>query len=417
MILLPVAHSFHSMEPGTMRLISTELHNSQKKKPRFSQQAHIRSTKKLISKKKPQPWDSGKSIDDLESTLVSRWGTLDDPSASDKKSSSSSDLRMPVLDPWQEDKKKKKPIIREYYDEDDEGFEYIELGEDEEIDDDAIYEDDVVLSGREKKHGSIKMKVGHLISPKPVGGRGTNQLDDGPATDSYFFNPKSTPAEKKSNENQKTAETTASTQTKTPDPVHVVEPLLDENGKPLLLTLEEARRRFESTVGDNVLDAIDSTEESPIVALAKSQSWEDLGITSPILLENLKSINCPTPLDVQVKSIPPAMTGNDVLIGTYTGSGKTLSFLTPLVQRLLWNDDVEKLGLAILIIAPGRELASQITSVTRELIQDTGLTVQLAIGGTTFTRNLEQIRKRKPNILVGTPGRLAELVVGKPGEK
>jgi superfamily II DNA/RNA helicase len=87
------------------------------------------------------------------------------------------------------------------------------------------------------------------------------------------------------------------------------------------------------------------------------------------------------------------------------------------VQRLLWNDDVEKLGLAILIIAPGRELASQITSVTRELIQDTGLTVQLAIGGTTFTRNLEQIRKRKPNILVGTPGRLAELVVGKPGEK
>jgi hypothetical protein len=407
------------MEPGAMRLTSTELHNSQKKKPRFSQQAHVRSeTKKTIAKKKPQAWDSGKSIDDLESTLVTRWGTLDDPSAK-KKSSSSSELRMPVFDPWQEDKKKKAPIIREYYDEDDEGFEYVELDEDEKIDKDAIYEDGKVPSGREKKDLSTKMKVGHLISPKPVGGRGTNQLDDVPATDSYFFNPKSTPEEKKSNENQKSAVTTASTQSKSPDPVpvNVVEALLDENGKPLLLTIKEAQRRFRSTVGDNVLETIGSTEESPIVALAKSQSWEDLGITSPILLENLRIMNCPTPLDVQVKSIPPAMTGNDVLIGTYTGSGKTLSFLTPLVQRLLWNDNVEKLGLSIIIIAPGRELASQITSVTRELIQDTGLTVQLAIGGTTFTRNLEQIRKRKPNILVGSPGRLAELVVGKPGEK
>jgi len=178
--------------------------------------------------------------------------------------------------------------------------------------------------------------------------------------------------------------------------------------------------RFESTVDENVIDTIDATEESPIVALSQKKSWEDLGITSPVLLENLEYMNCLAPLDVQVKTVPGAVTGNDVLVGTYTGSGKTLSFLTPLVQRLLWDGDdtdLKSLGLAILIIAPGRELASQIASVARELIQDTGLTVQLAIGGTTFSRNLEQIRKRKPNIIVGTPGRIAELVVGKPGEK
>jgi superfamily II DNA/RNA helicase len=158
------------------------------------------------------------------------------------------------------------------------------------------------------------------------------------------------------------------------------------------------------------------TAEVPILACTKSLSWEELGVTSDAVLENLRSMNCPTPMSVQEKTTPAILTGNDVLVGTYTGSGKTLAFLTPLVQRLLWKTDKDP-GLAVLIVAPGRELASQIVSVARELIQDTGLTVQLAIGGTTFSRNIEQIRKRRPNILVGTPGRIAELVVGKPGEK
>eukprot|EP00980_Cylindrotheca_fusiformis_P006994 scaffold1469_cov119-Cylindrotheca_fusiformis.AAC.38 len=419
MILLPLVNSFHPAQHGNLlRWMSTELYNSQKKKPRFSQQAHSHIKKKpIVPKKAPQPWDTGKSIEDLESTLVSRWGTLDENNQSKKKATSTSDLRQPVFDPWQEDKQSKGPIVREYYDEDDEGFEYIELDEDEEIDDDAVYEQVIEISGNSKKNGSARMNVGHLISPKPVGGRGTNTIDEEPASGSYFFNPRSSPPEEeKKKKISQSAETVSSPKSKT-GPADVAEPLLDDNGNPLLLTLSEALRRFESTVGDNVLEAIDSTDESPIVALAQRQSWEDLGITSPVLLENLEYINCPTPLDVQVKSIPPAMTGNDVLIGTYTGSGKTLSFLTPLVQRLLWSDDIEKIGLAILVIAPGRELASQIASVTRELIQDTGLTVQLAIGGTGFSRNLEQIRKRKPNILVGTPGRIAELIVGKPGEK
>jgi superfamily II DNA/RNA helicase len=168
------------------------------------------------------------------------------------------------------------------------------------------------------------------------------------------------------------------------------------------------------------------TAEVPILAKkANAQSWDDLGITSTVLLENLQyDMNCPNPLAVQEKTTPAILTGNDVLVGTYTGSGKTLAFLVPLVQRLLWDvidnlDDGKKNdpGLAVLVVAPGRELASQIVSVARDLLQDTGLKVQLAIGGTTFKRNLEQLRKRKPNIVVGTPGRIAELVVGKAGEK
>ena len=286
-----------------------------------------------------------------------------------------------------------------------------------------------------------------MIAPKPAGGRGTSSTISRTATKasspassggSYFFNPDAAAnaAEKQRNivkkkdstmQNKNDAENQIndsngkndnSNKRSRPSPA---KPLLDDNGKPRLLTVEEAINQFQSTVDEGTMEIIE-TADVPILAYSKSQSWEDLGITSTALLENLDDMNCPTPLAVQEKTTPAILTGNDVLVGTYTGSGKTLAFLTPLVQRLLWNnndddDDVSNLGLAVLIVAPGRELASQIASVARELIQDTGLTVQLAIGGTTFSRNLEQIRKKKPNIVVGTPGRIAELVVGKPGEK
>lgn len=414
---------------------TTRLYNAQKRKPRFSQQAHIQK-KQSISNSKPQPWDSGKSIEELEAKLMTRWGTLQDQQSPGKKKEKNkkkssratiTDLRAPVLDPWDEDQQSNNNRRQEveYYDEDDEGFEYIELEDDEEFDFSEIQFDDddgTKFSGGASKFGSRKLKVGDLISPKPAGGRGTFDVEDEP-NGSYFFNPKSStavPDNKKQTQAAQKAEKEKETNRKKREPRESAKPILGEDGSPLLLSLDEAMSRFESTVDEDVIDTIDATDDSPIVALSKKKSWEDLGITSPTLLENLEYMNCPAPLDVQVKTVPPAVTGNDVLVGTYTGSGKTLSFLTPLVQRLLWDGDdtdFKNLGLAILIIAPGRELASQIVSVTRELIQDTGLTVQLAIGGTTFSRNLEQIRKRKPNIIVGTPGRIAELVVGKPGEK
>jgi superfamily II DNA/RNA helicase len=204
-------------------------------------------------------------------------------------------------------------------------------------------------------------------------------------------------------------------------------PLLDENGKPLLLTIEQAEKDFQeslraSAASLNVNDG-DDDDDQAVYTPPETRSWEELGITAPILLENLNRMNCERPLAVQDKSCPPIVSGDDVLVGTYTGSGKTLAFLVPLIQRLLAttsdedSDDNKSKGLQILIIAPGRELASQIASVARELLQDTNLGVMLAIGGTTFTRNLEQIRKRKPTVIVGTPGRIAELVVGRPGEK
>ena len=481
---------------------------AQKKKPRFSQQgSHIaQGSKKRTGggsnnrsfsnpnngrrKRRPppmksQPWASGKSIDDLESTMSKRWGTLDDSSAgeipegfeffdgdetdyeivndydngdgedsfsppkkkkSKKKDESASDRwRRPVLDPWDEEEEKmstqnkkgkqgnKFTGEREYYDQDDEGFEIIGEVDDDDNDDSFEFEDD---------ESSYVPRVDHLIAPKPAGGRGTNHKNVGGSSEGggYFFNPNAaanaaTAAKEKEDlqlsgkkgrkgdaeEGDKNTELRRSKSAKA---------LLDETtGKPLLLTVEEAFNQFQESIDDGTMEVIESAEVPILAKKANSRSWDDLGITSTVLLENLQyDMNCPTPLAVQEKTTPAIITGNDVLVGTYTGSGKTLAFLVPLVQRLLWDviDDLDdsdggnaknNIGLAVLIVAPGRELASQIVSVARDLLQDTGLTVQLAIGGTTFKRNLEQLRKRKPNIVVGTPGRIAELVVGKPGEK
>jgi len=491
---------------GKRVMRTTELF-AQKRKPRFSQKgSHIaRGTSQRVSggtsafegtnkrnnsvpsnskrkRRSPpiqqrQPWATGKSIDDLESTMSKRWGTLDDSSSSmagsipegfeifdgnendlkildnsdndrdemfesakKKKNSGSDRWRRPVSDPWDEDEEmvinrnKEEDGVnkftgeREYYDQDDEGYEII--GDVDE--DDDTFEDD---GSFKSSTSSYVPRVDHLIAPKPAGGRGTNLKNvDTNNGGGYFFNPNAAdnsraPAPNKDlspsrNEERKQGDKKTEHRTRP----SLAKPLLDETtGKPRLLTVKEAFNQFQGSIDEGTMEVIESAEVPILAKKSNALSWDGLGITSTVLLENLQyDMNCPYPLSVQEKTTPAILTGNDVLVGTYTGSGKTLAFLVPLVQRLSWDitddtHDSDKTknnpGLAVIIVAPGRELASQIVSVARELLQDTGLKVQLAIGGTTFKRNLEQLRKRKPNIVVGTPGRIAELVVGKPGEK
>jgi hypothetical protein len=294
---------------------------------------------------------------------------------------------------------------REYYDEDDEGYESDNAG----VPSDSLY------------------RIDHLISPRPVGGRGSNQIesDTEKSQDFFFNNPLPTNVndsktldEAGGYESDKVGKG-ASGKKQGRRQQRKSTPVLDDMGNPLYLTLEQAQRDFESLqqVPGTDSSGEDHASSQSMAEFETRSSWEELGITSPRLLENLKRVmSCGTPLSVQNKACPPILTGNDVLIGTYTGSGKTLAFLVPLAQRLLF-EKTNSGDLKVLIVAPGRELASQIASVARSVLEGTGLSVTLSIGGTTFARNLEQIRKRKPSILVGTPGRIAELVVGQPGEK
>lgn len=318
----------------------------------------------------------------------------------------------PVLDPWQEQEQQGKQQTesifsaddvvlnrvrrnqerlrnqqQEFYDEDDEGYEPRYSNEDE--DDDSI-------------------RVDHLIAPRPAGGRGTRETSESETESSgFFFNANAAQDEKQ--QIVITEETKQESPSKKRRRQQSV-PVLDDDGNPIFLTLEQAERDFQASLSSSIDNSDDSFEPS------QPKSWTELGITSDILLQNLQEMGCDSPLPVQDKACPSIITGNDVLVGTYTGSGKTLAFLVPLIQQLLFSPS-NRDGVQVLIVAPGRELASQIVSVARELLEGTDIGVLLAIGGTTFSRNLEQIRKRKPSILVGTPGRIAELVVGRPGEK
>ncbi|KAK1350517.1 ATP-dependent RNA helicase [Hamiltosporidium tvaerminnensis] len=111
--------------------------------------------------------------------------------------------------------------------------------------------------------------------------------------------------------------------------------------------------------------------------------------------------------EIQSKSILPILSGVDVLASAKTGSGKTLSFLIPIVEHLKMLDFKDKHGTGALIIAPTRELAIQIFNVCSKLIKYHNLSVTIVIGG--INKKIEDENLRKGcNIVIGTPGRLMD---------
>lgn len=112
----------------------------------------------------------------------------------------------------------------------------------------------------------------------------------------------------------------------------------------------------------------------------------------------------PTP--VQEAALPLIFAGKDVQISSETGSGKTLVYLLPLVDRLL-KQEAPSTGVKGLILLPTRELAVQVHKVLELLMANSGLRSVLAIGGQEFRYQSALLRK-DPEIVVATPGRLAE---------
>ena len=100
--------------------------------------------------------------------------------------------------------------------------------------------------------------------------------------------------------------------------------------------------------------------------------------------------------------------GKDVVAQSPTGSGKTLAYVLPILNQV--DGAIQKTQ--ALIVAPSQELSMQIVEVLREWTADTDITVAQLIGGANMARQLEKLKK-KPTIVVGTPGRLNELVKSK----
>lgn len=121
---------------------------------------------------------------------------------------------------------------------------------------------------------------------------------------------------------------------------------------------------------------------------------------------NVNKFETPTP--VQTGAIPPALEGRDVLATAQTGTGKTLSFLIPIVELL---QKVETRGPAAhaLILLPTRELAMQVEAAFRAIRTSSDQTVALVVGGLAERSQLDAIR-RGAKLIVATPGRLEDFL-------
>ncbi|MEC7919646.1 MAG: DEAD/DEAH box helicase [Chloroflexota bacterium] len=111
------------------------------------------------------------------------------------------------------------------------------------------------------------------------------------------------------------------------------------------------------------------------------------------------------PTEIQSKTIPLGIEGSDILASAETGSGKTASYLIPLINKI--SKEGKTSGL---ILTPTRELAQQVSEVCKSLLgYKSNINLALIVGGASMRNQLVQLKKR-PKIIIGTPGRINDLL-------
>src|SRR5438270_11924826 len=132
-------------------------------------------------------------------------------------------------------------------------------------------------------------------------------------------------------------------------------------------------------------------------------NFSELSISAP-LKSNLSKNGFTTPTPVQAQAIEPALAGSDVVATAQTGTGKTLAFVLPLIERL-----AHKKGVCALILSPTRELAIQINEVFAKMAVGSGLRSAVIVGGLSENAQLTAVRKGA-QVLIATPGRLYDFL-------
>jgi len=128
---------------------------------------------------------------------------------------------------------------------------------------------------------------------------------------------------------------------------------------------------------------------------------------SAVIHQNLVRNSFSQPTPVQAQSIPPALSGADVVATAQTGTGKTLAFLIPMIEKILTHPPVA--GVRALILSPTRELAIQISEAFGQLAVGTGLRSAVVVGGMSEMTQRNAL-KRGAQIVIATPGRLGDFL-------
>ena len=138
-------------------------------------------------------------------------------------------------------------------------------------------------------------------------------------------------------------------------------------------------------------------------------SFENLGLSQPIMQAlALKEYSQATP--IQTQAIPQLLQGRDLLGIAQTGTGKTAAFMLPSIDRLVQSDKrPQPRTCRMLVLAPTRELASQIAESARAYSRFSHMSVATVFGGTSINKNKQDL-SRGVDVLVATPGRLIDLI-------
>ncbi len=127
-------------------------------------------------------------------------------------------------------------------------------------------------------------------------------------------------------------------------------------------------------------------------------TFHDLGLDAPIL-NVLNRLQFKTPTPIQAQAIPDGLKGEDIIGVAQTGTGKTLAFSLPTIQRLIHH------GGRGLILLPTRELALQVEESLHKIAGSFGIRTAMIIGGAPMGRQKQELKKN-PHIIIGTPGRI-----------
>ncbi|CZR54301.1 probable ATP-dependent RNA helicase drs1 [Phialocephala subalpina] len=280
----------------------------------------------------------------------------------------------------------------------------------------AVDIDEIIARRREKKGGGKKdtEEVG-----AEVNGESTSEEDDseaqetlqfehddellaedgfgmGVASDEEESGDESVPDESDLEEDQEAKNSDeGSIASAVPHPDDIEEDSADEGDK--AEDPEEAARR----------EAFFAPEEKPKKGAKAtiSTSFQGMSLSRPIL-RGLAAVGFSQPTPIQVKTIPVALLGKDVVGGAVTGSGKTAAFIVPVLERLLYRPKKVPTS-RVAILMPTRELAIQCHAVATKLASHTDIKFCLAVGGLSLKVQEAELRLR-PDVIIATPGRFID---------
>lgn len=185
--------------------------------------------------------------------------------------------------------------------------------------------------------------------------------------------------------------------------------------------LSDGEEEVSSPSDDDDLDSIEpistkkeddyfDSEMETLPSNLPSKPFSDFNLCRP-LLKALSTLGLHQATPIQAAAIPIALMGKDICGGAVTGSGKTAAFLIPVIERLMHRRKGAPSATRVLIILPTRELAVQCHEVATQLASTSQgmIRVALAAGGMPL-RAQEASLRTQPEIAIGTPGRLIDLL-------